>query len=178
MSNIKDYWIEQLKDIKEFDLIASIEDKETFDLKQNITDLIDDQFIQTATEKGIARRETMLKITPFANDNIEDRRFRVLSRWNDKLPYTYSVLINRLDQLCGEDGYKIELNNNDYILEIGIELTKKRMFDEVRLMTRRICPANIMITVKLRYNQYLTVSKCTHLKLSLITHKNIREEAL
>lgn len=178
MKHVKEYWPEQLKEIEEFKEIDSVENPEINLIWESISDLMDDQFIQTATEKGIARREKMLKIIPFADDSIEDRRFRVLSRWNDKLPYTYRVLLNKLNQLCGENGYTIALNNNEYTLNIKIELTKKRMFDEVNIMARRIAPANLVIKVELRYNQHSTLKNFTHRQLSAYTHKQLREEAL
>lgn len=75
MRGIKSYWIEEIQDIKEFQVIAEVEDQEMVALEKHIQDLISDQFIQTATEQGIARREKMLKLVPFADDTLESRRF-------------------------------------------------------------------------------------------------------
>lgn len=178
MKQVKEYWPEQLKEIEEFKEIDTVENPELNLIWESINGLMDDQFIQTATESGIARREKILKIVPFADDTLETRRFRVLTRWNDKLPYTYRVLLSKLDQLCGENGYTIDLNNNEYTLNIKIELVKKRMFDEVNIMARRISPANLVIKVELRYNQHSTLRNFTHRQLSSYTHKQLREEAL
>lgn len=178
MKQIQEYWPSVLQEIEEFKELANTENIEINGLKESITNLIDDQFIQTATERGIARREKIYKITPFADDDLESRRFRVLARENDKLPYTYKVLINKLNQLCGEDGYLMSRNLGDYTLNIKIELTKKRMFDEVDKLVRRMAPANLVITVELRYNQHLTLAKFTHAQLSQYTHKQLREEVI
>lgn len=175
---IKEYWIDDLKDIKEFQIIDEVENPEIDKLNTAIEDLIDDQFISTATERGIARREKMLRITPFTDDTLETRRFRVGNRWNEQLPYTYRVLENKLNQMCGEDGYAMTLNAGQYTLNIKIELTKKRMFDEVNIMSRKMVPSNIIIKVELRYNQHSTLAKFTHAQLSAYTHKQLREEAL
>ena len=176
--NIKDYWFEQLQEIEEFKLLDNIENTELVNANQTLKQLIDDQFIQTATEKGIATREKMLKITPFADDNLDTRRFRVLNRWNNELPYYYQNLIDRLDQMCGESGYTINLNHGDYTLSIKIELTVQRMFDEVKLMTRAMVPANLMISVELRYRQHKELRKYTHAELRAYTHKQLREGAM
>ncbi len=178
MKQIQEYWPSILQEIEEFQEMANTENIEFEGLQDAIENLIDDQFIQTATERGIARREKIYKITPFADDDLESRRFRVLARENDKLPYTYKVLINKLNQLCGEDGYVMSRNLGDYTLNIKIELTKKRMFDEVDKLVRKMAPANLVITVELRYNQHLTLAKFTHAQLSQYTHKQLREEVI
>lgn len=178
MKQIQEYWPSILQEIEEFQEMANTENIEFEGLQDAIENLIDDQFIQTATERGIARREKICKITPFADDDLESRRFRVLARENDKLPYTYKVLINKLNQLCGEDGYVMSRNLGDYTLNIKIELTKKRMFDEVDKLVRKMAPANLVITVELRYNQHLTLAKFTHAQLSQYTHKQLREEVI
>ena len=178
MTKIMDLWPPIMQELMEFQKIAEIEEPFFEQLKQEIQNIVDDQFIQTATEKGIARRERMLKISPFADDTLETRRFRVQGVWNDKLPYTYRVLLERLDSLCGPDGYVMELNAGEYSLNIKIELTRKRMFDEVVRFTRQMVPANIVITVELRYNQHLTLAYFTHEQLSQYTHNQLRNEVI
>ena len=176
--SIKDLWPPIMQELREFQKIAEIEDSLFEQLKQEIENIVNDQFIQTATEKGIARRERMLKISPFADDTLETRRFRVQGVWNDKLPYTYRVLLERLDSLCGPDGYVMELNAGEYSLNIKIELTRKRMFDEVVRITRQMVPANIVITVELLYNQHLALANFTHEQLSQYTHYQLRNEVI
>lgn len=176
--SIKDLWPPIMQELREFQKIAEIGDVFFEKLWQEIENIVDDQFIQTATEKGIARRERMLKISPFADDTIETRRFRIQGVWNDKLPYTYRVLLERLDSLCGPDGYVMELNAGEYSLNIKIELAKKRMFDEVVKISRQMVPANIVIMVVLRYNQHLTIANFTHEQLSQYTHYQLRNEVI
>ena len=176
--SIKDLWPPIIQELEEFQKIAEIEEAFFERLKQEIQNIVDDQFIQTATENGIARREKILKISPFADDTLETRRFRMQGLWADKLPYTYRVLLERLDSLCGPDGYVIELNAGEYNLNIKIELTRKRMFDEVVKISRQMVPANIVITVELRYNQHITLANFTHEQLSQYTHNQLRSEVI
>lgn len=178
MKQLEEYWIEEIKNIKEFKEIAKAENPEVKKVWEAIEDLIDDQFIETATERGIARREKILEIIPFADDDIESRRFRVKARWNEQLPYTYRVLQNTLDQLCGNNGYSMVLNSKEYSLKIKIELTKKRMFDEVKELTRKMAPANMVITVELRYNQYKKLNNSTHNYLNRYSHEELRSEVI
>lgn len=178
MTRIQDFWPSIMQEKQELKKIAEIEDPLYEQLWQEIENIVDDQFIQTATEKGIARREKMLKVSPFADDTLETRRFRVQGLWNEKLPYTYRVLLEKLDSLCGPDGYAISLNAGEYNLDIKVELTRKRMFDEVIKITRQMVPANIVVTVELRYNQHLTLANFTHGQLGQYTHHYLRNEVI
>jgi hypothetical protein len=178
MIKILDLWPPIMQELKEFQKIAEIEEPLFEQLEQAIKDIVNDQFIQTATERGIAKREKMLKISPFADDTLETRRFRVQGVWNDKLPYAYRVLQERLDSLCGPDGYVMELNAGEYSLNIKIELTKKRMFDEVVRIAQQMVPANIVVKVELRYNQHLTLANFVHEQLSQYTHYQLRNEVV
>lgn len=175
---IRDYWIKELQNIKEFQEIADAEDIEIAELKTEITSMLDDQFIQTATMNGIARREKMLKMQPFADDTINSRKFRIQSRWNDKLPYTFKQLLNKLNNLVGDDGYIIALNNLEYIIHININLGQKRMINDVNTVVRNIAPANLIITVELQYNRHIDLAAFTHQQLSGKTHQQLREEVL
>ena len=109
---------------------------------------------------------------------MESRRFRVRGLWNEKLPYTYRVLLEKLENLCGKDGYKVELNTREYTICIKIALTAKRMIDSVKEVTNRMLPANLVITVELLYRQHLTLGKYTHEYLKQYTHHQLREEVI
>lgn len=177
--NLIDYLPQVLKEVREFRLIFQSKQTEIADLWGSIDNALNDQFVIDATEKDIGRWEKMLKVVPFADDTLETRWFRVQGLWSGKLPYTYRVLLERLDNLCGPDGYVIELNAGEYSLNIKIELTRKRMFDEVARIIRQMVPANIVVTVELRYNQHFTFANFTHGQLSQYTHyqlRNLRNE--
>lgn len=178
MKQVQEYWPPILQEIKEFQEIAKAENPELEKVWQEVDNLIDDQFIETATERGIARRERILGIATFADDDLETRRFRIYARWNDKLPYTYRVLENKLIQLCGEDGYLMNLNVDAYSLEIRVELIRKRMLDEVALLAKLMVPANILLTVDLRYNQHSRLARYTHGDLRNYTQDQLRNEVL
>lgn len=178
MKQVQEYWPQILKEVREFKEIANAENPELELVWMAVNNLIDDQFIETATERGIERREKMLKIIPYADDDLESRRFRILAHWNDKLPYTYRILENKLNHLCGEGHYTMVLNSGDYSLDIKLELTRKRMFDEVSKLARQMVPANIFITVELRYNQYIDMYRKTHGQLREYTHDDLRNEVV
>lgn len=153
--------------------------QEGFDeLWDNLGTAMDNQFLSTATEYGIARWEGVLDISPRGGDTLEDRRFRVKARVNEQLPYTVRVLEQKLVTLCGEDGYSITFNHGAYTLTVKVALSAKSNFDDVDDLVRRIAPANLVIIVELKYNQYETLSKFTHGQLANYTHDQLRNEVL
>ena len=175
---IKDYWIEEIQKVKEFDAIAVVEDGEIKSVNNELKALVDDQFIETATEKGIARREKILSLTPFADDTLESRRFRVLSKFGYNGAYTYRSMIERLTQLCGENGFAVNLNHNEYTLVVHVDLAVKRMEEEARDLIRKMAPANLIVTVELRYRKHKEIKGYTHSQLRQFSHKGLREDGL
>lgn len=173
-----DYLPQVLAELEEIKEIAKAEDITLESEWENVNKIIADQWIEISTERGIIRREKMLGIQPFTDDTLETRRFRILTRWNEKLPYTYRVLIERLNSLCGVGGYELDLKPNLYSISIKIELTQKRMFNDVQDLSRRMIPANMILVVTLRYNQHFTLARLTHGQLSAFTHEQLRNEVL
>lgn len=167
-----------IKDYREFKEIAEIENTILTDCWSSSNNVFLDQFIETLTDNGCKRWEKILNIQPKGTDTLEVRRFRIKSRINEDLPYTYNALVNVLNSLCGEGQYTINLYNNEYRLKILIELTAKKLFDEVESTVKRMIPANLILEVDLRYNQHKTLSKYTHKQLSKYTHIELREEVL
>lgn len=167
-----------IKNYREFKEIAEIENTILTDCWSSSNNVFLDQFIETLTDNGCKRWEKILNIQPKGTDTLEVRRFRIKSRINEDLPYTYNALVNVLNSLCGEGQYTINLYNNEYRLKILIELTAKKLFDEVESTVKRMIPANMILEVSLRYNQYLHFKKYTYGQLSVYTNKQLREEVL
>jgi len=173
-----DYLPQVLKDVREYKSIVAAEEPELVDLWTTLESALNDNFINDATENGVLRLESILKIIPKAADTLEDRKFRIKARFNEQLPYTFRTLEERLTTLCGEDGYTCELFNDTYTLKVRIELVVKGQYDAVDDLLERIVPANLVIDLDLRYNQHLTLANFTHAELSIYTHKQLRDEVI
>lgn len=158
--------------------IMSAEQPEIEGLWSECNLTLDNFFVQTTQESGIKRWEQMLSITPKATATLTERQFTVLSRLNEQNPFTYRFLENQLKILCGEKGYKIELIPKEYSLHVKVELTAKSKENDVRDLLKRICPANLLLTVSLLYNQHQTLRRFTHQDMNRYTHFDLREEAL
>ena len=176
--SIRSYWINELHDVEEFKAIANAVDPEIAELNKEAADLLKDQFIKTSTLKGIVRREKILKIQPFYDDTLETRRFRISVRWNNSLPYTFTMSRNKLVNMIGEDGFIMTRNLEERTLEVRINLGMKRMLQDALKMVRNISPCNLVITVDLQYNRHIDLARFSHNYLSSKTYRQLREEVL
>ena len=117
--------------------IQALED-ETEIIKNN-------QFVLSCDEVGIKRFEQLLKITPNPDDTLEARISRVITRWNDSIPYTYRGLRNKLNIMCGEENYTLLPNFNLYELELMVSLPLSGQVEELDYLLPYMIPANIRV---------------------------------
>ncbi|WP_324824980.1 putative phage tail protein [Sinanaerobacter sp. ZZT-01] len=165
-------------EILEFKELTEAETTEMVKLYHAIQLVADDQYVESATENGVKRWESILKILPKGTDLLEERKFRIVTRLNEKLPYSYRMLLQQLETICGKSGYTVELKEDEYKLIVKVALTVKSNFDDVDLLLHRVVPANLVIDLSLKYNQHSTLEKFTHAKLASYTHEFLRNEVI
>lgn len=175
---LQDYLPPILLKTYEFPLLCDTEQPEIDRLRDAADAVLDAQFISTAGETAIARYEKIFGITPQDIDTLDERRFKVLTRINTQLPFSVRRLRQQLATLCGDDGYKLELNGDRYTLTVKVALTAKRNQQAVEELLADIVPANMVCTTSLLYNQHADLTRFTHAQLALLTHFEIREEVL
>lgn len=137
---------------------------------------LDDQFILEATENGVKRREGMLNITPKDTDTLDERKFRILAKLNQELPYTMTKLKEALMTLCGADGFSIDLQAANYHIEVTLALSNKNNYQEVVDLLKKMTPANLTQFVKIMYNSNAVLTQFTHTELAAYTHDQLRNE--
>lgn len=171
-----DYLPPVLAEVRDYQALMQAEQAEIDRLWAAAERLLENQFIDGTDEAGIARYELMLDIQPKATDDLALRQFRVLSRYNEQLPYTYRKMLEQLKSLCGENGVKAMLNG--LTIEIKVELTAKEKVNEVRELLERMLPANVLVTVSLLYNQWGSVKHLTWGQAKNKTWEQLRNEVL
>jgi len=139
---------------------------------------LDECFVLSAEDYGLARMENMLGITPYPDDTVEDRRLRILTKLNGDTPYTFESLYNKLKVLCGENNVYMAYAKDIYTLDVQISLIAKRQFETVRKMLLEIVPCNIALRCLLMYNTHNTLNAYTHGQLTVYTHRQVTEEVL
>lgn len=144
-----------------------------------LCDILKNGFISTAADYGLTQWESILDIVPKVDDSLDDRRFRILTYLKGNRPYTYEKLCEMLDELCGADGYKLDLDTNAYSIVVKVNLGVKSQRDSVAELMERIVPKNLLLTVTLNYNRHIDLkAKFTHGAMRAYTHKSLREDVL
>jgi hypothetical protein len=173
--NLIEYLPPVIQDYKEIKEVMTSENPE-FQLVGDESEVLkNNQFIESTNELGIKRFEDMLEIKALYDDTWDNRKFKVLSVWNNAIPYTINALNEKLAILCGEGGYSLNVNYNTYTVTVRVALSSKKNYSEVEKMLNLVLPCNMIIDVSLLYNQHETLAAFTHAQLSAYTHEQLRE---
>lgn len=165
-----------MQDYIEMQNIMETEQVEIDHLWVEAENALADQFILEATESGVRRWESMLGVSPKDTDTLDERKFRILTKMNQELPYTMPKLEQALTNLCGADGYSIESKPAEYYITVKLALSNASNYSEVEKTLSRMVPANMIQSVQIMYTRHDTLSKFTHAELSAYTHENLRNE--
>lgn len=175
----------QLKDylpifVQEYAEIGTIMDTEQVSVENVWTEtenVMCDQFVLEATENGVKRWESILNMKPKGTYTLDERRFNILVKLQEQLPYTVATLNTALTAICGEDGYFLKIDNDKYLLTVRLALYNENNVQSVSELLEKMIPANMIISVTL-FNTHNILSAYTHEFLSQYTHKQTREEIL
>lgn len=113
------------------------------------------QFIQSCNIVGIRKFEQLMHIVPLPYDTLDARISRVLTRWNDIVPYTKQTLKAKLDTLCGVGNYTMIPNFDAYTLDIITHLELSGQVDELDYILSYMIPANIVFTARNEINMLM-----------------------
>ena len=147
MSNLMGYLPEYYHDIKEMVELMETEDVELEALTAAVEQLLKDQFVETASEQAIKRREQMLGIRADPLETLDFRRKRLINRYSTKPPFTLRYLQNRLDALIGPGLAKAEVNVLHFVLKVSMNVPDAQYFKEILHTIQSVKPANLV------YNQ-------------------------
>lgn len=167
-----------VRDTLEFQALAETEEVEFSALLSAQETVFGNQFVDTLDAAGCLRWEGMLGIRCRLSDTLPMRRAHIKACLNEELPYTMRVLLRALVALCGEDGFAVHLYGGEYRLVIELELTEKRMMDEVRGLLARMVPANLVVEVVLKYRKWQDVQGYTWQNVAAFTWDELREGVL
>lgn len=151
----EDYKVDLLKklpvyhrQIYEYQQIAGAQTPELEALLIAIDFVLDNWFIETASEYGIARQEKIAGITPEAGIDLETRRYILLSKMTEKIPYTDDTLEERLASMCGgEDYYSVMRDYLNYKINVTTKVVDKGAFDEICNALVKMLPCNLILTI-------------------------------
>ena len=136
-----------LQDVRELQAVTNAENPEfqlVFDTSEQV---LKNLFIYDCDLDGIKRYEAILGIKPSVDDTLESRIFRVFSRWNDRIPYTWKAFLEKLDTLCGEGNYTITLDNGIYTIYLVTHIGIYGGLEEIYNLLNEVIPCNLVVNV-------------------------------
>lgn len=165
-----------VREYKEFQAITAAEQPEVEQAWDASDAVLSNLFVQTAGDLGLGRWEKILGIVPKGTDTLEDRRFRVLSRLNEELPYTLIQLKRILESLCGAGNYTASVS--DYTLHVGVGVAAKKNYADVQTLLERVTPVNLILDLRQLFNTHAELQQWTHAQLAWYSHQEVREDDL
>ena len=162
------------KPIYDFRAIANGSCEEVEPLYNGVKAILDNTFINTASDSILAKWEKHLGITPNATDTLDERRFRILAKLNDSPPYTDAYLEKRLDELCGKDCWRVLKDYDQYQLVVQISASSATNNATVADVVRKIIPANMTLVVQDFRTRHSELTGYTHEQLAAYTHDDIK----
>jgi len=165
-----------MQEYRELAVVMETEQPEIDRLWSAVENALADQFIQEATANGVMRWESMLGISPKDTDTLDERRFRILTKLNQELPYTLRKLERVLTNLCGENGFSIDVQAADYHIQVKLAVGNHNNYSEVENTLKKMIPANLTHYIELMYNAHTVLEQLTHEQLSAYTHEQLRNE--
>lgn len=142
-------------------------------LWEAVDKVMNNRFIDSATNEGISVLESEYGITPKIRD-LDTRKFVLLTKWHENPLNSYRCVYNKLESLCGEENFHMSITGFNLYVELALEISEK--YDAVVKMLKEIVPANIVITVQIMYNKHDALKGFTHTELKAFTHERLRKE--
>lgn len=110
------------------------------------------QYIDTATEYGLSRWETMLKIKPKSTDTLESRRINIKAKLNTIVPYTIRALMQKMSAIGNGAPFSVTLAPGTYLLEIITEWDQNGQVNALKGILEEMLPVNIAVDSKNEIN--------------------------
>lgn len=142
---IMHYLPEYYREIEDFKALSNTETIELDNMEIAIQQLLDDQFVMTASVDAIKRRERMLGIQADpTTESLEFRRKRLINRYSTKPPFTRRWLQQQLDRLVGPGMTIVSVDPQQFILIVTANIENANVFREVIHTVDAVKPANMV----------------------------------
>jgi hypothetical protein len=132
--------------------IMNSENREIEAVSRAVREGLDNSFAAYADDspRGIARWERILGIIPKRDDSVQTRRLEILTRMNDRLPYTTTTLQSALIELFGANGtarHSLNVNSATFSVTVTLHSEIAHLQPIVLRFVRGRVPANMTVSV-------------------------------
>lgn len=134
-------WYREVLDYQE---LCRVESAQLEGLAETITTVAANFFFQTMDEGAVSMWEQVLRIVPnLLTEDLEFRRFRVISRLTTRPPFTLGFLYQKLDQMIGPGEWSVDIDYPNYHMTIETPLQNTLYEGELIHLITTIKPAHI-----------------------------------
>lgn len=152
-AQIERYFPDCMQGIAEFEQLAQTENLE-FDHAWTALDrMLADCFVESADETGVRFWERLTRIPIAASDPISVRKFRILLKINNQLPYTMRWLENKLESVFGTGAFTLGRDLAEHTLYIETDMAYAETLASLYADLRRAVPANLILHTTVSFAQ-------------------------
>lgn len=145
MNRLLEYLPDIYHDVVDFVELTETETQEIISVETAVERLLSDQFVNTANESSIRRRERILGIQADpTTETLDFRRKRLINRYSTKPPFTIRYLQRQLDNLVGAGLTIVSVDVQNFTLTVTANINDASVFKEVEHTVKVVKPANIM----------------------------------
>lgn len=166
--------VTQIPDIAQ---IYAINEGQGEQLDNDITQIDDDIFVDSMGDDTLKHWESIFGIDVKNDASLNDRRLRVKSKMMERLPYSYNVVISKLNAML-PFGYDLYLNEDLTYMQVKVNLLSKYTLVDVQEFLEAIIPLNMVLEVILKYNTYGVLNLFTHGALGSYTYGQLVDEVI
>lgn len=155
-----DYLPAFLHTVQELMAIMNAEQPEADALWKATDDVMNERYVDSSTEYGVKRWESILQITPKAIESLTERKARIKQRIGLILPYTLPWLKTSLAAQFGADKYSVWLDK--YTLYLAVNPTDEdtaRTLNTLIESLAEIKPQNIILRAAFRFVHKIMLGK-------------------
>lgn len=159
MTKLLEYLPEFYREIHDFVELVEAEASELEQVRAEAELLLSNQFVTTADETSIRRRELQIGIrADTSTETLEFRKRRLINRYSTKPPFTIHYLQQRLDALVGAGRAVVSIDVQNFLLTVTVNIPSTPYFREIEYTINTVKPAN------LSYNQATEINTAVSLE--------------
>ena len=145
MNRLLEYLPTIYHEVLDFVELTDSESQEVVSVESAIQQLLNDQFVDAASESAIRRRERILGIQADPNtETLDFRRKRLINRYSTKPPFTVRYLQRQLDSLVGAGLTIVSVDPQQFLLTVTTNIDNASIFKEVERTIQVVKPANLV----------------------------------
>lgn len=157
------------KGFTEMEQIVNIDDVNIDAAEGAFNELVDNQWVSTASETGIKAYEAMFGIIPdLTEETLQFRRDRLINRFSSRMPFTTAALRQKLDAIIGAENYSLTIDYNQYIIYLQSSSSNQVWYTETMLTISGMKPCNMvfinnpLISSGIKLSETIYFSSMTH----------------